>query len=73
MTAEATGMCKEGLPLVIGTLECGGSTPLSFFGFCFSKEKKKESGVEPPHSKVPKTRGTPVRRARVSKECRTIR
>jgi len=55
-------------------LECGGSTPLSFFGvrrldaafflwsaaarrrflsFCFGQEKKKESGVEPPHSKSP--------------------
>jgi len=31
-------------------LECGGSTPLSF---CFGQRKKKESGVEPPHSKKP--------------------
>jgi len=29
-------------------LECGGSTPLSFF---FPFPKQKESGVEPPHSK----------------------
>jgi hypothetical protein len=41
-------------------LECGGSTPLSFFAFPErraglreNKEKaKKESGVEPPHSKA---------------------
>jgi hypothetical protein len=39
-------------------LECGGSTPLSFFwatatraGRAETKEEKKESGVEPPHSK----------------------
>jgi hypothetical protein len=34
-----------------GPLECGGSTPLSFFAF-FLRRSKKESGVEPPHSKV---------------------
>jgi len=45
-------------------LECGGSTPLSFFfwsaaarrrflSFGFGQGKKKESGVEPPHSKRP--------------------
>jgi len=32
-------------------LECGGSTPLSFFRL--SAREKKESGVEPPHSKRP--------------------
>jgi hypothetical protein len=44
-------------------LECGGSTPLSFFAFperrsdMLKKEReKKESGVEPPHSKAPKQR-----------------
>jgi len=34
-------------------LECGGSTPLSFF--LLGQGKKKESGVEPPHSKNPCT------------------
>ena len=39
-------------------LECGGSTPLSLFLFFFgtasrlTREEKKESGVEPPHSKA---------------------
>jgi len=28
-------------------MECGGSTPLIF---CFGPGKKKENGVEPPHS-----------------------
>ena len=41
-------------------MECGGSTPLSFFSSFrqpveTDKEKKKESGVEPPHSKERKT------------------
>jgi len=35
-------------------LECGGSTPLSF---CFRQGKKKERGVEPPHSKKQKKNG----------------
>jgi len=48
-------------------LECGGSTPLSFFGLSLfglvesvpagaekqEVKRKKESGVEPPHSKGP--------------------
>src|SRR4051794_8121225 len=33
-------------------LECGGSTPLSFFGRGHSHERKDQSGVQPPHSKV---------------------
>jgi hypothetical protein len=41
---------KQGVPIDFGTLECGGSTPLSFF-LWKSKKPKKESGVEPPHSK----------------------
>src|ERR1043165_2383307 len=42
---------------LLSTLECGGSTPLSFFSFAYGgvqrrkKERKKESGVKPPHSK----------------------
>jgi len=34
-------------------LECGALTPLSFFSFGETKERKKESGVKAPHSKYP--------------------
>ena len=38
---------------VHGALECGGSTPLPFFRqLVIPGKPKKESGVEPPHSKV---------------------
>jgi hypothetical protein len=53
---SAAHSCKHfewGFKDGVRTLECGGSTPLSFFRWRGTKErKKKESGVEPPHSKA---------------------
>jgi hypothetical protein len=36
---NSTASATSGVPLDFGSaiLECGGSTPLSFFGFCLSK------------------------------------
>jgi hypothetical protein len=52
------------LDATVTALECGGSTPLSFFSFPGrraalrgkSEKEKKESGVEPPHSKAARFR-----------------
>ena len=53
--AVSVGQCAADgrVPYRVTFLECGGSTPLSFFFRCQSR--KKESGVEPPHSKKEET------------------
>src|SRR5207244_856862 len=50
------------------TLECGALTPLSFFGNCVD-QRKKESGVIAPHSKLTHYPATPGARAAPPTRC----
>jgi hypothetical protein len=55
--------------LGLGSLECGGSTPLWMFGFRAPAQYRKiQSGVEPPHSKNPKR----CRATALQKRTRTV-